>query len=281
MCPPIGRARASTSTATSSRRWSAAVSPSNPAEIVSSSLPRESRARIADGTIEDADVGSSAAISPSKIAGTAATLSGSQGFDGNTLRIDAANNRVGINNPSPSVSFDVVGAVEVTGVFRYATSKTYSKIISGAEFFKAQVTNTNVWSRSYNYAGIQQCDAASQCAVDGQANVHLPQGATVTALTCKYRDGGNTKLIEDLDFSMVRIHHDTTVTNTMASVTNIWTGPSTTGAFERTDSTVGYGTIDNGNYVYVLLVRWDVSWQGLDMQWRGCKIDYRMTTVAP
>ena len=177
--------------------------------------------QIADGSIADRDIASGAAIAPSKIAGTAATLSGSQGFDGNTLHIDATNNRVGVNNPSPSVSFDVVGAVEVTGVFRYATPKTYTAVVSGAEFRKTNENDTDVWHRDYNYGGITSCDAA--CRIDAQAPLRLPHGATVTALTCKYRDGGNTKMIEDLDFYLVRIHHDTAVTYTMASVTNIWT----------------------------------------------------------
>jgi hypothetical protein len=48
------------------------------------------------------------------INGTAVTLPNGLNFDSNTLVIDAANNRVGVGNASPTVALDVVGAAKVS-----------------------------------------------------------------------------------------------------------------------------------------------------------------------
>ncbi|MFC2154792.1 hypothetical protein ACFLRC_04865, partial [Candidatus Altiarchaeota archaeon] len=56
------------------------------------------------GDIANEDINSLANISPSKVNGTAATLTGNQSFDNGTLVIDAENNRVGIGTSSPKAN---------------------------------------------------------------------------------------------------------------------------------------------------------------------------------
>ncbi len=70
---------------------------------------------VVDGTLVNGDISASAAIAPSKIAGTAATLTGNQSFDGGTLYIDAAANRVGVGTTSPTQTLDVNGNLRVRG----------------------------------------------------------------------------------------------------------------------------------------------------------------------
>lgn len=50
------------------------------------------------------------------ITGPAVTTPNGLNFDSNTLVVDAANDRVGVNNASPSVALDVTGAVTASGV---------------------------------------------------------------------------------------------------------------------------------------------------------------------
>ena len=68
-----------------------------------------------DGIVTDNSVHATAAIAPSKIAGTAATLSGDQTFAQGALHVDATNGRVGIGTTSPGVALEVNGAARIEG----------------------------------------------------------------------------------------------------------------------------------------------------------------------
>jgi hypothetical protein len=71
-------------------------------------------AMILDGTIGNADVGASAAIAASKVAGTAAVLSftGTEAFDTSTLVIDATSNSVGFGTTTPLSPLAVATSTE-------------------------------------------------------------------------------------------------------------------------------------------------------------------------
>jgi hypothetical protein len=60
--------------------------------------------------------------------GTLQTISGNVNFDSGTLFVDAANNKVGINNISPTVAFEVTGAANVS------TSVNSALLTVGANF---------------------------------------------------------------------------------------------------------------------------------------------------
>ncbi len=67
------------------------------------------------GAIDDASISSTANISPAKIAGTAATLTGDQSFDNGVLFIDATNDRVGVGTDTPTMMLDVAGPARIEG----------------------------------------------------------------------------------------------------------------------------------------------------------------------
>ena len=70
---------------------------------------------IADGTITDSDIASGANIAPGKIAGTVATLTGTQSFDAGTLYINAANHRIGIGTTTPNNRLQVANLINFDG----------------------------------------------------------------------------------------------------------------------------------------------------------------------
>jgi hypothetical protein len=70
---------------------------------------------IDDYTIADEDIALNAEISPLKISGTGATLTGDQKFDNGTLQIDSSDNRVGINTQTPEDTLDVNGNAIIRG----------------------------------------------------------------------------------------------------------------------------------------------------------------------
>ncbi len=72
------------------------------------------RARHIDGgVILDSHISANALISPAKIDGTAATLSGDQSFNEGTLFIDTTLDRVGVNTTLPQHAFHVQGTAAV------------------------------------------------------------------------------------------------------------------------------------------------------------------------
>lgn len=77
-------------------------------------------AMVVDGTLSDIDLAADAAIAAAKVAGTAATLTGSQTFDGGTLHIDAPTDRVGVRTTSPAAALDVNGDVIIRGTLTLA-----------------------------------------------------------------------------------------------------------------------------------------------------------------
>lgn len=78
-------------------------------------------------------------LNPNRVAGTAATLTGSQTFDGGTLRINAGNNRVGVGTTSPAATLHVAGDLQVDGAIIAAADPDFGY---DTGWFSAPVNNS-------------------------------------------------------------------------------------------------------------------------------------------
>jgi hypothetical protein len=105
------------------------------------------------------------------------------------LYLDYTNNAVGIGTTTPAAPLDVVGNVRTSGNYTFSTAKQAAWSIPG-NGFKAAESSIHVWR-----SGVQQVfgtltpsGATYPAVLDLNADVHLPQGATVLQLTCWYWD---------------------------------------------------------------------------------------------
>jgi hypothetical protein len=74
------------------------------------------------------DVVGAATVTGATILGSTLTVAGDLSVDTNVLKVDTANNRIGVNKTSPAVALDVVGAATVTG----ATTLSSTLNVTGA-----------------------------------------------------------------------------------------------------------------------------------------------------
>ncbi|HRH94171.1 MAG TPA: polymer-forming cytoskeletal protein, partial [Candidatus Peribacteria bacterium] len=137
--------------------------------------------------------------------GTLVTESGAT-FDGGTLYVDAAGNRVGVGVTTPKATLDVFGTISgktlvVSGNGSFSGALVVKKSISGATleilgtasgadlYATRSITGTNIYAAStFDGAGLADCDAAGQtlnwdattkrfiCGVDDSAGSGLDLG---------------------------------------------------------------------------------------------------------
>ena len=112
-------------------------------------------------------------------------------FDSNTLSIDAANNRVGINTAAPDTRLEIVGTSSGT-IFhapdRLSASGTLA--VDGSTYFNTMSTCTLLTT----VAGLLTCDTEGfDESVDDRVNALFRAG---TGITLTYNDTGNTFTIE-------------------------------------------------------------------------------------
>ena len=86
---------------------------------------------VKDESLVDADIAPSAALAPQKIDGTAATLTGDQSFDGGTLVVAAATDRVGVGTADPQAKLHVAGSLRADGEIRGDVAPPLGAGISG------------------------------------------------------------------------------------------------------------------------------------------------------
>ncbi|MGM0558872.1 MAG: hypothetical protein ACQEVA_20965 [Myxococcota bacterium] len=163
-------------------------------------------AMIADGEITDADVAAGAAIAPSKIAGTAATLTGDQNFDNGTLQIDATNDRVGVG-AAPTSKLEVAGTAKADE-FGYRGRTTSYEFVAAVQFKPSSYAVNGVYISDNGLLQNNNGDMVFFAAVD------VPHGSRLDGITC-YAPGGNI-----IAWELKTRAHDSTTTTVLASGDN-------------------------------------------------------------
>src|SRR6185503_15599280 len=114
---------------------------------------------------------------------------GNQAFDTSTLFLDYANNRVGVNTATPTVPLDVVGRTRATG-YDYAAAQTGSIYLAGNAFVPDVSATGAQWNVNTGWGSL--LSTSGTMSVTLGASVNLPQGASVTGLTCYVYDNDAT-----------------------------------------------------------------------------------------
>jgi hypothetical protein len=109
---------------------------------------------------------------------------GSQSFDAGTFYIDATNDRVGVLNSSPATALDVIGTASATD-FAYRTPRPGTYWLPPSAF-------QSVGGGAIGH-GLDRIYPLSSVQVILRAPLHLPEGVTLTGLTCEVydNDGSN------------------------------------------------------------------------------------------
>lgn len=237
-------------------------------------------AHVADGDLVDQDISMVAGIQPSKIAGTAATLSGSQSFDNNTLVIDANNHRVGMGVPSPVNKLDVSGDIGVTGSFKYVLPVLRRYNVTPAGFtlsYSEHATYDPMTRQSGGYAYVLGGTANYSNYL--MADLHLPQDAAITRVTCRYYDNSSTV---DLSATVYFYHKGLTDTSATLALSFLMTTAGTSAnVVQEASSALGQPlVVDNLNRAYYLRVLWSTgSDTSSAARFYGCSVDYLVTTL--
>ncbi len=235
--------------------------------------------QILDGSITDADISSSAAIDPSKIAGTVAVLSftGGQSFDDGTLRINADTDRVGVG-VVPDQTLDVGGNVETTGDYRFEPARQYRHFIHPEKYLA--IDSDGNWEIRTLYRQID--NVAGIASITSYAPMNLPDGAVITEFSCYYYDNDiNTNLT--LSGTLRRRDHDEIINATMASVDVGTSDPFVTSIpLAITTTSITDATVDNASYAYVSRLDWLVSEGDLtaELRFYGCLVTYTLQQLS-
>ncbi len=140
------------------------------------------------------------------------TASGNQQFNGGTLFLDYLNNRVGINDITPAEALDVNGVAQATS-FRFRTPRTDALAVAAVNFVpEPGVTTVNYTSSGYMYL--------ANAAIAGAglyAPVVLPDGASITGLTCYQYDNSANDIITSTASLRYRTSLSTTATEIAAA----------------------------------------------------------------
>lgn len=246
---------------------------------------------LADGSVTNAKVASNAAISPSKIAGVAATLTGTQNFDNDTFVVNASSNRVGVGTPNPTQALSVSGNVAVTGSvnassasvvgdaqassFSYPSPQTRTISITGASFEVPENEDDRMQrsaSGGYTYS---ESNPDTIFIADLYAPLALPDGALITALRCVFYDSNSTY---DLNSSRVYLRSRAVTSSFGSSIDSVVmssTGSSTT---PQVATATGINeVVDNSTNQYWLSASWSIPQDAVgnsSIRFYGCYVDY-------
>ncbi len=236
-----------------------------------------------DGAIQDSDVSATAAIAPSKVAGTAATLSfDSQSFDNGLVHLDAINNRVGINNSQPAAPLDVAGTSRAT-TFEYRSSRSFYHYVRASEFHPSSTVMSWVTVASaapYGYTNDGIGDSI-------YAPLRLPQGADIANLRCYYRDWSSNLELEDLEIQLYAASITSATSYTLAETISDPPDRNSSTIYYTSDTSVsGIGDpVNNAGYHYSIRVYWDLATPTTSgghsgVRFYGCRVRYNMTQIA-
>jgi len=125
------------------------------------------------------DVVGAATITGATILGSTLAVTGDVSVDTNVLKVDTANNRIGINKTSPAVALDVVGATALSSTLAVTGATTLSSTLDVTGDFSVD-TNVLKVDTTNNRIGVNKTSPAVALDVVGAATV---SGATVLSST--------------------------------------------------------------------------------------------------
>ena len=125
------------------------------------------------------DVVGAATITGATILGSTLAVAGDVSVDTNVLKVDTANNRIGINKTSPAVALDVVGATALSSTLAVTGATTLSSTLDVTGDFSVD-TNVLKVDTTNNRIGVNKTSPAVALDVVGAATV---SGATILSST--------------------------------------------------------------------------------------------------
>ena len=201
------------------------------------------------------------------------SAAGNQLFDGGTLSLDYANNRVGVGFTAPTVPLDVNG-----------TARAFSFALASAQNGKLYVPGSALvpepgdpWATTTDGAGYILPGGLGAVAVLSSA-MDLPQGATVTSLTCDYYD--NDPGTAQLTVELRRRAYSSITASVMA---NLSVGSTANGGGIQTvtDSTITGSSIDHLSNAYFIRLAWVTpATSSINLRLYGCGVTYTYTTLV-
>ncbi|MBK9035836.1 MAG: hypothetical protein IPL61_32075 [Myxococcales bacterium] len=268
-----------------------AVDPSYVQRRINASCPagQAIRAIAVDGTVtcEVDDVGGSGGIT-GVTAGTGLTGSGTSGtvpvaidgtvvarkdaaggnqtFDGGTLHLDYGANRVGVGTTAPGYPLDVSGTVRAAE-FRYATPRTHTYFVAGSAFTPSP--DLSPWSAQQLKGRL--LSGASQRL---HAPVNLPNGATMTDLSCYVMDNEPSADLQAGTRAYLTTwqYGGAEVINNLNNVVLGTTGASTTTQTKSVALALAFNNTAAGYFLNVSYA-WTANTTGANAFF-GCKITY-------
>lgn len=146
--------------------------------------------------------------------------SGNQTFGTGVLHLDYLNNRVGINDVTPTQALDVNGTVQASS-FAYRTARSDALAIAAVNF----VPEPGASTVQYTPSGYMYQASPVPTSVSLYAPLVLPDGASVTGLICYQYDNS----LNDITGSYASLRYRTsvsTVSTEIAAATSPTTGSS-------------------------------------------------------
>jgi hypothetical protein len=238
-------------------------------------------AYIAPETLTDGDVAPNAAIAPTKISGTAATLTGDQNFDGGTLAVDDSADSVGVGTTAPASKLHVAGDARVDGNFVYDAPRTGYVQVPASAFELSSATEDEEVSRSTYSGYLYISGGAAIYSVYMMAPLDLPHGATLTEASC-YAYDNNSTVDLGADVDLMRSGMTSTSGLSLVNVDMDTTNLAQTTVQTSTATNILNPVVDNSQYNYWLNLYFSTGdTTGATLRFYGCRIAYETSQVLP
>jgi len=179
---------------------------------------------------------------------------------GQSIRIINANGTV-ICEIDNDTTYTAGSGISIVGTTISKATQTEYYAISGLEFKPAFATQASEW-HGYDISGQYGFPTLTGTKYLGHT-VRLPNGATITEVTCDYYDSDIDDDINNVSFALRRRSFgSSTSTSTMASATVDpvpLVGLDDNIIRQVTDTTISYAIVDNASYAYNLTLMFGAS----------------------
>ena len=248
---------------------------------------------IQPGVIRNGHISAIAAIDPQKIAGRVALLTGDQAFDGNTLVVEADENRVGVGTSKPGATLHVAGDLIVNGSISYGETKTGQLLLPPAAFVpdhsyatRAEPPEVYYQVEAFGYSWARTADPCAlnyPCRTVAHAAVPLPAGARVVSFVCFYKDASESDdFLEgsEVTVSAVRTSGEGGVVEIAKAE---WAGENADPNIRSAFATAPFDdhVVDPLSYMYMAMVSLVVDANNPALQFRGCRLSYQVDGIVP